>query len=482
MANGIENFKVYECAHCHSALAAYTVSVSSDLNPIKTSLEEAHTLAVLVDAVQRGNAAAVTALVEDSFEADFADQLEQMTADQRESIVNLAPATLSAEVLSQLEPDVLQDVLPLLGDAQITDALEALDSDEATSVIEELNEDRRETILAALPARDRAEIEASFQYDEDTAGRLMQREFVAAPGFWNVGQVIDHMRAQGDNLPELFFNLYVIDTGFKPIGYVPISRIMREPRACFLDSIMEELRVILRQDMDQEDVAYSFEKYHLISAPVVDDHGRLSGMITVDDVVDIIQDENKEDMLALAGVSDASLTDTAMETVRARAPWLFINLLTAILASLVISAFDFAIAEIVQLAVLMPIVASMGGNAGTQALAVTVRALAERDLTKATAMRAVRREALAALMNGLVFALVLSLITFVWFGRQDLALVIFTAMVVNHVFAGLAGILVPLGLKRLGADPAVSSSVFVTTVTDVVGFFAFLGTAVLLLF
>lgn len=443
---------------------------------------QAQDLARLIETANRGDTDGVKALVGDTFEADFADQLEQMTPDQRETLIGLAPATITPDVMSQLEDEVLETVLPLLGNAQIAQALETLDSDEATYVIEEVDVSRREAILAAIPDRDRAEIEAGLGFDEETAGRLMQREFVAAPAFWTVGQVIDHMRAQGDNLPELFFNLYIIDTAFKPVGYVPISQIMRQARTVSIETIIEPLVTILTQDMDQEDVAYNFEKYHLISAPVVDGSGRLCGMITVDDVVDIIQDENKEDMLALAGVSDAGLTDTAVKTVRTRAPWLFINLLTAILASLVISLFDFALTEIVQLAILMPIVASMGGNAGTQTLAVAVRSLAERDLTKATAMRAVRREVTAALINGIIFAIVLALITLVWFGRQDLAIVIFVAMTINHIFAGLAGILVPLGLQKFGADPAVSSSVFVTTVTDVVGFFAFLGTAVLLLF
>ncbi|MEE9347512.1 MAG: magnesium transporter [Robiginitomaculum sp.] len=443
---------------------------------------ESDDLAALKDAVQSGDAAQLHDIVDKAHEADFADQLEQLSAEQREAVVALSPELISPDVLSELEDEVLEDVLPLLGDAQISSALVELDSDEATQVLEELDEHRREAVLAALPARDRADIEASLTFDEDTAGRLMQREFVAAPAFWNVGQVIDHMRAQGDNLPELFFNLYVIDAAFKPIGYVPISLIMRNGRSVGIESIVQPLQVLLSQDMDQEDVAYEFEKYHLISAPVVDEAGRLSGMITVDDVVDIIQDENKEDMLALAGVNEAGLTDTALSTVRARAPWLFVNLLTAILASFVISAFGFAIKEFVQLAILMPIVASMGGNAGTQTLAVAVRALAERDLTSANALRAVRREALAAVFNGLIFATALAIITYIWFGRTDLALVIFIAMIINHIFAGLAGILVPLGLKRFGADPAVSSSVFVTTVTDVVGFLAFLGTAALLLF
>ena len=239
--------------------------------------------------------------------------------------------------------------------------------------------------------------------------------------------------------------------------------------------------IAVGQDMDQEEAAYLFEKYSLISAPVTDGAGRIVGIMTVDDIVEIIQDENKEDMLALAGVSDAGLTDTAVSTVKARAPWLFVNLLTAILASIVIANFDFAIAKIVALAVLMPIVASMGGNAGTQTLAVAVRALSERELTSQTAWRSVRREALAGIFNGVIFAVLLGIIAYVWFADLRLALVAFAAMIINHIFAALAGILVPLGLKRFGADPAVSSSVFVTTVTDIIGFFAFLGLAALFL-
>jgi magnesium transporter len=324
---------------------------------------------------------------------------------------------------------------------------------------------------------DRATIEAALAFDDETIGRLMQRQFVSAPEFWTVGDTIDHMREAGEALPALFFNIYIVDPRLRPIGYVSISKLMRAARDTTLASLMQEKLVTVDQSLDQEEAAYLFEKYHLISAPVVDDQGRIVGMMTVDDILDIIQDENKEDILALAGVSEAGITDTALETVRSRAPWLFVNLVTAILASFVIARFDYAIEQVVALAVLMPIVASMGGNAGTQALTVAVRSLAERDLTKATAFRVVRREALSALMIGVIFAVALSIIAFVWFGDPRLAVVAFVAMIINHLFAGLAGILIPLGLKRVGADPAVSSSVFVTTVTDVVGFAAFLGFA-----
>ena len=413
--------------------------------------------------------------------ADVSDELEQLSSEAREDIIARAPDIISGDVLAELEDDVVEDILPLLDASVIADALSDMDNDDATQILEEMEDAQRLDVLAAVSPAERLGYEESLAFDDETIGRLMQREFVAAPEFWSVGDAIDHMRETGEGLPEIFFNVYVIDTAFKPIGYVPVSQLMRAQRNTRLSDLMTDTIILIGQDDDQEEAAYQFEKYNLISAPVINDQGRLVGMMTVDDIIEIIQDENKEDILALAGVTDAGLADTAFETVRARAPWLFVNLLTAVLASLVIARFDYAITEIVALAVLMPIVASMGGNAGTQALTVAVRALAERELTAQSAWRAVRRESLAAVIIGIIFASVLALITYLWFGDQQLAMVAFIAMMVNHIFAGLAGIAVPLGLKRAGADPAVSSSVFVTTVTDVVGFFAFLGTAVLIL-
>ena len=414
--------------------------------------------------------------------ADVSDELEQLSSEQREDIIARVPDIISGDVLAELEDDVVEDILPLLDAEHIADALSDMDNDDATQILEEMEAAQREVVLDAVTPNNRAAYEDSLAFDDETIGRLMQREFVAAPEFWTVGDAIDHMRDTGEGLPELFFNVYIIDTAFKPIGYVPVSQLMRGQRQTRLSDLMNASVVRIAQDSDQEEAAYLFEKYNLISAPVINDAGRLVGMMTVDDIIEIIQDENKEDILALAGVSDAGLADTAMETVRSRAPWLFVNLLTAVLASLVISRFDYAISEVVALAVLMPIVASMGGNAGTQALAVAVRALSERELTTKSAWRAIRRESLAALTIGIVFAVVLALITYLWFGDKRLAIVAFMAMIVNHFFAGLAGIAVPLGLKRAGADPAVSSSVFVTTVTDIIGFLAFLGIGVLILF
>ncbi len=413
--------------------------------------------------------------------ADFSDQFEQLTSEQREFVIQTAPKLISADVLAELEDEIVEDILPLLTSRKLASAITELDNDDATQIIEEMEDAQREEVFKALKPYDRATLEASLRFDEETIGRLMQREFVAAPQFWTVGDTIEHMREDGRELPDLFFNIWVIDTHFMPIGYVPLSTIMRSTRDTPLSHIMDSSIIKISQSMDQEEAAYLFEKYNLISAPVVDDHGRLSGIMTVDDIIEIIQNENKEDILALAGVTEASLTDTSFDIVRARAPWLFINLITSILASIVIAQFDYAITQIVALAILMPIVASMGGNAGTQALTVAVRNLTEKDLTNQTAWRSVQREAIAAMIIGFIFAFSLGLISYIWFQDLKLSMVAFVAMIINHIFAGLAGILVPLGLKKFGADPAVSSSVFVTTVTDIIGFFIFLALAVFIL-
>ena len=443
---------------------------------------ESETINVITLALAESDDTRLRARISDLHPADFSDQFEQLSSEQREAFISRAGDLVSADILAELEDEVVEDILPLLPSEQLAEAITELDNDDATQIVEEMEDEQREEVLEALEPEDRATLEASFSFDDETIGRLMQREFVAAPPFWTVGDAIDHMRNTGEQLPDLFYNIWIIDTAFKPVAFVPVSTLMRASREKTLEALMDENLTIVRDDMDQEEAAYLFEKYNLISAPVIDHNGRLSGMMTVDDIIEIIQDENKEDLLALAGVSDAGLTDTALTTVKARAPWLALNLITAILASIVISMFDHTITEFVQLAILMPIVASMGGNAGTQALAVAVRGLAERDLTAQNAWRAVRRETIAAIINGLIFASVLALITYLWFGQKDIALVAFIAMIINHIFAGLAGILVPLGLKKIGSDPAVSSSVFVTTVTDIIGFLAFLGFAAFLLF
>ena len=412
--------------------------------------------------------------------ADIADVLEALSEDQQSVLAELAPDVLTGEVLAELDDATREDLFDDLEPKQIAEALVDLESDDQIHVFEELDVGKREAVLAAVPAEDRESIEAALLFEEESAGRLMQREFVAAPRFWTVGHTIDHMRNAGEELPDQFFEIFIVDERFQPIGEVPISHLMRAQRSTLLSDILLPTKIILHPEDDQEDAAYLFEKYHLISAPVVDESGRLTGMVTVDDIVEVIQEENTEDMLALAGVSEAQ-SDTVWRSVKSRAPWLLVNLATAVLASGVIALFDEAIAQLVALAVLMPIVASMGGNAGTQSLAVAVRALASRDLNMTNAVRVVWRELAAGAVNGVIFAIVMGAVAALWFQDLNLGWVIGVSMIVTLACAGLAGILIPLGLRRMGADPAVASSVFVTTVTDVVGFFVFLGLGALVL-
>ena len=445
----------------------------------ETSLRElADTAAELLDA---DDAAGLRSLFEALHPADGADVVEQLTWEQQVKLATITPDILTGELLSELVEDTRADLMAALEPEHIAEAIQVLDSDDMTMIVEELETDLREKVLDNFDDAGRQILEASLLFGEETAGRLMQREFVAAPRFWTVGDTIDHMRRAGEDLPDRFFEVFIVDEGFHPIGSVAVSRLMRSRRETPLSEILETPQVVIQPDLDQEEVAYMFQKYHLISAPVVDENGRLNGMLTVDDVVDVIQEENKEDMLALAGVSDAGLADTVYSSVRARAPWLLVNLGTAVLASAVIALFESAISQLVALAVLMPIVASMGGNAGTQSLAVAVRAIASRSLTGANSRRVIVRELAAGAVNGLIFAIVMGAVAGLWFRDFDIAWVIGLAMIVTLAAAGLSGILIPLGLRKMGADPAVASSVFVTTVTDVVGFFVFLGLGAMVL-
>ena len=433
-------------------------------------------------AVAERNAIGVEKALDELDPADAADVVEQLSANETQAAARLAPEAFGGDVLAELSDDALEDVVESLNPKQIADAINDMEFDDAVQLIEELDEPLRDGVLAILEPSVRDSIKNSLKFEEDSAGRLMQREFVTAPQFWTVGQLIDHVRkAPPDTLPETFYEVYVVDPAFHPIGSVALSSLLRAKRATALTAVMAPLRAVVTPQMDQEDAAYLFEKYDLPSAPVVDAQGRLTGMIMVDDIVEVLQEEHTEDILALAGVNDAGLADTILETVRSRVPWLAINLGTAILASSVIATFSDVISKIVALAVLAPIVASMGGNAGTQGLAVAVRAIASRDITSANVRRIVLREIAAGLINGLIFAAIMGPIAYLWFHSVLLSVVIGAAMLINLLIAGLAGILVPLGLKKLGADPAVASSVFVTTATDVIGFFVFLGLATLIL-
>lgn len=443
------------------------------------------------ETIEGGDAREFDYLTRELHPADIADLIGLLSEDDRTALINMSGGAIAPDVLAELDDDLRESVVSAMDPAQVAEAVVELDTDDAAFVLEDLDEEKRSEILAEVPLEDRLALRAALDYPEDTAGRLMQREFFAAPGYWTVGQIIDRLRST-DDLPDRFYEVFVVDPSFKPIGEVPLSTLLKQPRETRIEDIMfsQSMRNI-PVTMDQEEVAYLFEQYNLISSAVIDASERLVGMITVDDVVEMVREETQEDMLALGGVeADTGLSDSVSETVRSRFSWLAINLVTAILASLVISAFDVAIGQIVALAVLMPIVASMGGNAGTQTLTVAIRSIATKDLTPSNAARIIWREALVGLTNGILFALIMGALAGLWYylsgwgGQAEsmrLAGVVGVAMVVNLLCAGLAGILVPLGLQRAGADPAVSSAVFVTTVTDIVGFFVFLGLAAVVL-
>ncbi|MFQ5784094.1 MAG: magnesium transporter [Alphaproteobacteria bacterium] len=432
------------------------------------------------DALDREDTAQVEALIVPLHAADKADLLEMVDAEERRVIVDLLCPDFDPDILAELEETVRDEVIAQLDTAEIAAAVSELDTDDAVYLLEDLSEQEKREILDAIPPEDRIAVEEGLAFPENSAGRLMQRELVAVPAYWTIGQTIDFLRSS-DDLPDEFYDIFVVDPRHAPIGYVPLSRIMRTRRPVLMNDIMEpELRTI-PAEMDQEEVAYLFHQYGLVSAPVVDASGRLIGVITVDDVVEVIDEEAEEDIMRLGGVSETDLHEPAWRTTRRRFTWLFVNMGTAILASLVIGLFDATIERMVALAVLMPIVASMGGNAGTQTLTVTVRALATKDLTPANALRHVGKEAAVGILNGALFALIAGVVAAAWFGDATLGAVIAAAMIINMIVAALAGILVPLGLDRFGVDPAIAATVFVTTVTDVVGFFAFLGLAALLL-
>lgn len=433
-------------------------------------------------AVSAEDVDAIDALMEPLHPADIADILEQISSGERAALLALWSRGIDGEVLSELDWSIREDILPLLPSDVLADAVRELDSDDVVDLVEDLEEDQQGAILGALDDADRVAVEQALSFPEGSAGRLMQREVVRAPEHWNVGQMIDYLRSEKAELPEQFYHIILVTPAMKPVGYVSLGRLLSSARATSLKDILEDSFRTIPAKQDEDDVAYAFNQYHLISAPVVDDDGRLVGVITIDDAMSVLDEVNEEDLRRLAGLGvDESLSDTTFETVRQRFPWLFVNLGTAILASVVIAQFEAVIAQFVALAVLMPIVASMGGNAGTQSLALAVRGLATRDLTSANLWRVVMREAGVGALNGLAFALVMGIVGYVWFDSVLLGGVIAGAMVVNLVVAGLAGILIPVALERFGADPALASGTFVTTVTDVVGFFAFLGLAALVL-
>ena len=431
----------------------------------------------VLDAVEAEDASRLDALLDPLHAADIADLLEQIGPGDRGELVRLWSSEIDGEILSELDEGVRAEVIAELPSDVLREAVRDLYTDDVVDLVEDLEEADQRAILDALEATDRVAVEQALSYPEYSAGRLMQRELVTAPEHWTVGQAIDFLRAQ-DELPEQFYHVILVDPRMKPVGYVTLGKVLSARRAVPLAEISEDSFRTIRVTQPDKDVAYAFNQYHLISAPVVDEDDRLVGVITIDDAMAVLDEEHEEDILRLAGVGDeSSLSDTVIEATKGRALWLFVNLLTAILASVVIDLFTDTIQTLVALAVLMPIVASMGGNAGTQTMTVAVRALATRDLTAQNAWRVIRREVAVGAINGLAFGLLMSIIAGLWFGVPMLAVVIGAAMLMTLVAAALGGIVIPMVLERLKIDPALASGPFVTTVTDVVGFFAFLGLA-----
>ncbi|MBM3650915.1 MAG: magnesium transporter [Alphaproteobacteria bacterium] len=420
--------------------------------------------------------AEVEALLAGLSAAGQASILEQVADPERERLVELLKRDLDPETLVELDEEVRETVLDQLDSKDIAAAAREMETDDAAAILEELPEAERREVLAELPARDRAEIESALAYEEDTAGRLMQRSLVKVPDGWTVGEVIDHCREATD-LPDDVYDIFVVDPSGRLKGSVPLGRMLRTKRPVPILDIVDPDIPSVPTSAGQEEVAHLFRDKNLVSCPVVDERGRLQGVIMVDDVVDVIDEEAEEDLLKMGGVGHDDMHAAPVRTARQRALWLLVNLATAILASLVIGQFEHSIEKIVALAVLMPIVASMGGNAGTQTVTVAVRALAMGELTAANALRFVAKEATVGGLNGIIFALIMGTAVVAWYGDWRLGAVIGAALVCNLIAAALAGALIPLTLKRAGVDPAVSSTVFLTTVTDVIGFLAFLGLA-----
>lgn len=436
-------------------------------------------VARVTEAVHRRDGKSLRDLVGSLHEADTGELIEALDPDIRPQLIELMGRDFDFSALTEVDDTVREEILEELPTETVAEGVRELESDDAVYILEGLPREEQEEILEQLPPSERVVLEQSLLYPENSAGRRMQTEFIAVPPDWSVGQTIDHMR-ETDDLPDRFYEVYIVDPDGKLLGAVGLDRIMRTKRPVRIADLMDADRRRVPAMEDQEDVARQFERYNLVAAPVVDGGGRLVGVLTFDDIVDVIEEEAEEDIKALGGVTrDEELSDSVWTIVKARFPWLFANLLTALVSAWVIAQFSGSIEKMVALAVLMPIVASMGGNAGTQTMTVAVRALATRDLGDANAWRVVRREALVGALNGVGFAVIMGTIAVAWFQVTELGLVIGLAMVCVLTAAALGGIAIPLTLIRFGVDPAIASGPFVTTITDVVGFFSFLGIATL---
>ena len=424
--------------------------------------------------IENGNIEFINQTLKDLHEADVANLIENLNPNTRIKLIELEAFNINPEIFVELNESIQSEVLQLLSIDSIIKIIKRLESDNAIKILENLEKDTKEKVLDKLPPKDKFLLEEGLSYPEDSAARIMQREFTAVPSNWTVGQTIDYLREDKD-LPEEFLEIFIVDNDFKPIGTVPSSRVLRTSRDLKMNSIMIEMPVLISANMDKEEVGHTFENYNLVSAGVVNKNNKLVGMITADDVVTVVQEEAEEDVLRLAGVGDEEITDSVMLKTKRRFNWLLLNLFTALLATWVISNFGASIEQMVALAFLMPIVASMGGNAGMQTLAVTIRAIATKELSKSNFNRVVGKEFLIGVLNGIIFAIITAVIVQLWFKQLNLSLLIGVSMILNMIVAGLFGILVPVSLKKLNIDPALASSVFVTTITDVIGFLSFLG-------
>ena len=413
--------------------------------------------------------------------SDSADLIENLIPENRIKLIELEGFNLDPEIFIELNESVQTEIFILLSTESIVNILRRLESDNALKILENLDEKKKNTVLNKLPPKDRFILQEGLSYPEDSAARIMQREFTAIPSNWSVGQTIDYLRENKD-LPEEFLEIFIVDSDFKPIGTVPSSKVLRAPRDSKMNLIMSEMQVLIPVNMDKEEVGRIFENYNLISAGVIDKTNKLVGMITGDDVVTVVKEEAEEDVLRLAGVGNEEITDSVLKKTKRRFSWLLLNLFTALLATWVISMFGATIEQMVALAFLMPIVASMGGNAGMQTLAVTIRAIATKELSSGNFTQIVTKEFIIGVLNGIIFAVITGLIVQLWFKEINLSILIAVAMVLNMMAAGLFGILVPVSLKKFNIDPAIASSVFVTTITDVIGFLSFLGLGAIYLF
>ncbi len=429
---------------------------------------------VVVNKIANNDAVFISNSFKEMHPSDAADIIEHLSENDREKLIKLNNFKIDPEVFVELNESIQTEVIKYLSKESIVYILKNLESDDAIKILENLDEKSKNEILSSLPPKDRFVLLESLSYPEDSAARIMQREFTAIPSNWSVGQTIDYLRENKD-LPEEFLEIFIVDNEFKPIGTVPSSKVLRTPRENKMLSIMSESQLSIPVDMDREEVGHLFENYNLNSACVVDKNNKLVGMITSDDVLTVLKEEAEEDALRLAGVGNEEITDGIFKKTKRRFNWLLLNLITAIMASIVIGFFQEDIEKVVALAVLMPIVASMGGNAGMQTLAVTIRTIATNELTKNNFTQNILKEFSIGILNGFIFAIISAIVVQFWFNDYILSFIISISMILNMIVAGLFGILVPISLKKFNIDPAIASSVFVTTITDVIGFLSFLG-------